>query len=280
MDTLDIIQIATNYQISPDKCDLDILLALAKKGDETSSIAIQQILFTNFGLILHVTRKYLDFLTPTFDRDDLLSTAILGFIRAIQLYKPEYHVKFVTYAFTSMQYQIWYAIETQSKPLRLPTLLQRKQYRIKKSINTLQQEYRRKPTISEIAKNCEIPEKDVEYVFSLPSVESSLDDPNNHDSENTIGEIIPDKNDEFSNLHRGMNRNELAEFIKKILNPNQSLIIILHYGLNRSYEEGLKFSDIAKFLGISRERVRQLHAKAIEILMAPEYKEYLYFLLT
>ena len=259
--------------------DLECLLEISKNRNYDGDRATTQIIFKYIGLILKIYNKYISFTSTTFDKDDLLSTVILGFIRAIQLYDPSKRVKFITYAYSSIQFEVWRAIENQSKSLRLPTLVYRNKYRLNKAIENLHLSLNRKPTLEELAEYCNLKISTVQNILATPKVTRSLDEPLDQNLEITLGEVIPDPMNQFSQLDFDIQRKDLIIFLKRVLSSTQYDILCMRYGIDSNYENGLNFSEISEHLRISREQVRQIHASAIKKLLLPDHSQYLYQLL-
>lgn len=262
-----------------DIVDTETLLLIAKNNSEEGERATLQLLFNNIGLIVKTQARYISYTTPTFDDDDLLSTTIMGFIRAVQLYDSSRGVKFITYAFASMQFQIWRAIENQSPALRLPTGVHRKKAKIKKAINNLQYTHGKKPTIKEISVYCGMNVESVKSILAIPNVSESLERIVYPDYETALEEIIPDPSNQITRLNMEIDRTDLLNILEDVLSPSQYIILCMYYGLVPPYDGGRKFSEISQYLGITREHVRQIHAAALIDLFNSHERQNLYHLL-
>lgn len=239
---------------------------------------LEDLIHEYYGLIIWVEHKFSSYLTTTFDKDDLHSTAIIGFIRASQLFNCDLGIKFSTYAYNAMKFQIIQSIETLSKPIRIPRLKQKLYHQVKAASVFLYMQFKRTPTHKEIANYCNESELTIIEILKYNPIVLSLETPISSDSDSTLHDFISDAR-ELNFIDNKLSKDDLRKYLKKVLDQNEYFVIDHYYGLDNS-QSSITFSQIAKYLGLSKERVRQIHNKALDSLKSREHSMYISELLT
>ncbi|MBO3459456.1 RpoD/SigA family RNA polymerase sigma factor [Aetokthonos hydrillicola Thurmond2011] len=260
------LEIATELNREP--TDVELADSLGKTDNEIRLIlhqgrrAKQQMLNANLRLVVSVAKKYqnrnLEFL-------DLIQEGTLGLDRAIEKFDPNKGYKLSTYAYWWITQAITRAIAEKSRTIRLPIHINEKLNQIKKLQRELSQSLGRKPTVAEIAESLEMTAQQVRDYLQYSRYPQSLDMKIGDDKDTALGDLLP--SDELPldvQLHQELVRQNLQQFMESSLTPVQRQVLTLRFGLEDG--EQLTLAAIAVRLNVSRERVRQIESKALNIL--------------
>lgn len=238
----------------------------------------ESLIFDNYGLIKKAVNKFRYCATTTFDIDDIHSTAMIGFIRAAQMYRDDIGYKFSTYAYAAMSFQIIQAIETVSKPLRVSRPMQRIQYLIQNTTDYLYNIFKRTPTIEEVSQYSGVGFEKVKFILSIPRSVISFEKNIAYDTEYDLHDVISDNND-YEQIAQKIYREDILNYLNSSLNENEFLVLEYYYGFsNIGYE--LSFSEIANMLNIKEYKVKQIHSEALSILRNEFHIKYISDLLS
>lgn len=260
-------------------------IKIAQENSEQSEDAITKIIFSNIGLIFKTIKPYSQYKSTTLDFEDLMSVAILGFIKAIKRFDTGKGYRFSTYVVNSMQYEVWRILENQSMPLRIPGYLQREKYKLINAIDEFDikkngednMEFER---IDFLQKETGYSESKIKKLMSLPKINIYFEDIIGKDTEDTYSEIISLGNDEYQIIENNIDRKKLIEYFRNVLNKREFFVLTSYFGLAGDYPTTKTHESIAQELGITRERVRQNLGDAIKKLRSQEHRSKLSALLT
>lgn len=232
---------------------------LALKGDEP---ARQKMIECNLRLVVKISRRYLNRGLPLLD---LIEEGNLGLIRAVEKFDPERGFRFSTYATWWIRQTIERAIMNQTRTIRLPIHIVKEMNSYLKVRRQLAQKLDHDPSAEDVALHMEKPVKTVEKMFKLNERVTSVDVPYGKDSEKPLVEAISDESScgptdilQNDGLHDNM-----GEWLDQ-LSEKQREVICRRYGL-RGYENST-LEQVAKELGVTRERVRQIQMDALKRL--------------
>jgi RNA polymerase primary sigma factor len=230
-------------------------LELARRAHEGDETARDQLIQANLRLVIAIARKYSGWGVPL---ADLIQEGNLGLIRAVSLYRPEKGTRFSTYAAWWVRHQIRRALQEQSSVVRLPVYLVKTLRRVRHTATVLEQELGRKPTLHEIAQQTGLSVEQVSNLLNAVARPISLETPVGDSEEITMLDLLaeappPEIGEELD-----------LEHLLSVLSEKEREVIRLRYGLDGIPSHTLE--EIAQRLGLSRERVRQLEARAIEKL--------------
>jgi RNA polymerase primary sigma factor len=225
----------------------------------------RQLSSGNLRLVVSIAKKYrnrgLSFL-------DLIQEGNTGLMRAVDKYEYRRGFKFSTYATWWIRQAITRAIADQARTIRIPVHMIDVLSKLRNLQKTLTQTLRREPTMSEIAERAEIPVEEVRRVMDIGRSPVSLDRPVGEGEDNAFGEFIEDHSSDspIRNAGNGLLRDRI-ESLLKTLTFREREIIRLRYGLTDGYSYTLE--EVGRIFKVTRERVRQIEAKAVAKLQSP-----------
>ncbi len=233
--------------------------ARIRKGDKE---ALKRLVEANLRFVVSFAKKYrgcgLSFL-------DLINEGNIGLIEAAKRFDPGKNVKFITYAVWWVRQSIIHALSDQSGAFRLPQKQANLLYRIGKTISALTLELQRSPSTDEIAERLEVP---VEEVLSLlrvaddnVSLSTVIDEEHDfHLSDKLEQDMMPSA--DFILLRSSLKT--LLHAALDELDPKEEKVVKLRFGLGGEEPKTLK--EIGEMMSLSRERIRQIEAQALEKL--------------
>ena len=245
------------------------LARLKDLGDERAK---RKLIESNLRLVMSITRNYTKAGVPLLD---LIQEGNLGLIRAVEKFDYKLGFKLSTYATWWIRQAITRALADQGRTIRLPVHVAEQVRRAMRARRMLTQKLNRDPTIDEIAKEAGFPPQRVEELFDLVEDPVSLETPVG-DGESLYGDLLEDTSSEAPDDTTALRlrSRELAEALEH-LNPRMRLVVALRFGLDGEKPQTLE--EVGAGLGITRERVRQLEARALRELrsVAPALELYL-----